>query len=294
VSVVLIGIALNGVQLITVGYRYSVKTTLFFVMMENAGSTKPGDPYMVKYTVLYGNICSREVEHPAVISDFFAESNTINRHNQSQQYDLAIEKAWVTKDCYFQLTCSMIGMHVTDSWKLADYHNIINYMIKANKRPMIIQWYAGILGHQLITISSSCAKSLSIHSNEAEKENIVPASLVLDSFLLNVSSISDICADASPTILILICSLADFQGVMHHQVKLPMQVGKNEKKNTKQWPCKQCKGRGIRRVTTFYCYTCGLSASFCCPTDKTTRDCFKNHVDEVIIPRMMTRSSMAV
>jgi hypothetical protein len=116
----------------------------------------------------------------------------------------------------------MIGMHVTDTWKLADYHNIINYTTKANKRPITIQRFAGILGRQLITISSSCSKSISFHSDEAEKENIVPASLVSDSFLLNVSSISDYCADASPTILIQIHSLADCQGVMHHQVKLPM------------------------------------------------------------------------
>jgi hypothetical protein len=120
------------------------------------------------------NICSREVEHPAVISDFFAESNTIYRRNQSQQYDLAIKKAWVMKDCYFQLTCSMIRMHVTDSWKLAAYHNIINYTTKSNKRLMKIQRFAGILGCQLIAFSSSCSKSLSMHSNEAENENIVP------------------------------------------------------------------------------------------------------------------------
>jgi hypothetical protein len=72
-SVVLTGIAPNGVRLIAIRYRYSVKTTtVFFVMMENAGSTKPGDPYMMKYTDSYGNLCSREVERPAVISDLFA------------------------------------------------------------------------------------------------------------------------------------------------------------------------------------------------------------------------------
>jgi hypothetical protein len=153
----------------------------------------------------------------------------------------------------------MIGMHVTDVWKLADYHNIIKFTTKANKRPITIQQFAGILGRQLITISSSCSKSISFHSNEAEKKKyIVPASLVSNSFSLNVSSISVYCADASPTILIPIRSLADCQGVMHHQVKLPMHMGKNGKKYNQQQPCKQCKGKGIRRDTTFYCYTCGL------------------------------------
>jgi hypothetical protein len=60
VSVVLTGIAPNGVWLIAVCFSYSVKTTLFFVMTENSGSTKPGNPYVMKYTDSYGNICLRE------------------------------------------------------------------------------------------------------------------------------------------------------------------------------------------------------------------------------------------
>ena len=43
------------------------------------------------------------------------------------------------KRCYFRLSYSKIGMHVTDLWKLADYHNIINYTIESNKRPMLTQ-----------------------------------------------------------------------------------------------------------------------------------------------------------
>ena len=293
VSVVLTGIAPNGVQLVAVGYRYSVKTTLFFVFTGNAGSTKPGDPYMMKYTDSYGNLCSREVERPAAISDFFAESNTIDRHNQSRQYDLAIEKAWVTKDCYFRLSCTMMGMHVTDSWKLADYHKIINYSTKSNKRPMTIQRFGGVLGRQLIHYASTCSKAQP-HQPQSEKENI-PPSLTSDSFSFNMSSLSDNLVDgSSPTVLIPIRSLADCQGVVHHQVKLPMQVGKNGKRYTKQRPCKQCKGRGDQQDTTFYCFTCGLSASFCCPTEKTTRDCFKEHVDEIIPPCRTTRSLTAV
>jgi len=53
VSVVLTGIAPNGVWLIAVCFSYSVKTTLFFVMTENSGSTKPGNPYVMKYRFLW-------------------------------------------------------------------------------------------------------------------------------------------------------------------------------------------------------------------------------------------------
>jgi len=158
---------------------------------------------MMKYTDSYGNVCSWEVEHPAVISNFFAESDTIDRHIQSWQYDLAIEKAWITKDCYFWITCLMIRMHVTDSWKLADYHNIINYTTKPTKglwQYKDCRWFRLPVNYHFI-------------------------------IMLQVSFYSQLWSRKGH-FLIPIHSLADCQGVVHHQVKLPMQVGKNGK-NTK-------------------------------------------------------------
>ncbi len=58
-STALKGIAPNSICTIAIGYRYSVKTTLSFVMTANAGTTKPGEPYTIKYTDGYGNPCSR-------------------------------------------------------------------------------------------------------------------------------------------------------------------------------------------------------------------------------------------
>jgi hypothetical protein len=142
----------------------------------------------------------------------------------------------------------------------------------------------------LINNASSCFKSSATSRPAPEKENIAPPTLVSDSFSLNLSSLTDNC-DGSPCLLIPLHSLSDCQGVVHHQVKLPIQVGKNGKQYTKQRPCKQCKGKGVQRDTTFYCYTCGLSASFCCPTEKTTLDCFKDHVDEIKRPCMATQST---
>jgi hypothetical protein len=39
-------------------------------MTQHAGSTKAGAPYIMKYTDDFGNLFSREVECPAVISHF--------------------------------------------------------------------------------------------------------------------------------------------------------------------------------------------------------------------------------
>jgi hypothetical protein len=65
------------------------------------------------------------VECPYVKSKFFNDSNTIDFHNQSRQHDLGMEKFWVTS-AYFQLLTPFIGKNMCDTWKIADYHGIIN------------------------------------------------------------------------------------------------------------------------------------------------------------------------
>ena len=68
-------IALEGrtedeVPLVALGYRYSRKTVLHFILTKNVGSSKPGTPYQMICTDLFSNICTRYVDHPQVISIF--------------------------------------------------------------------------------------------------------------------------------------------------------------------------------------------------------------------------------
>jgi hypothetical protein len=126
VHIVLTGTAPNSIELIALGYRYSTKTTLFFVATANAGSTRPGKEYEMKYTDDHGNVCVHLVEHPDIISNFFEDSNSIDKHNQSRQFDLVLEKTWLTEDPFFRLAITLIGMNVVDTWKLADNHKLLN------------------------------------------------------------------------------------------------------------------------------------------------------------------------
>jgi len=59
VHIALEGTTRDEVQLIALGYRYSRKTILFFVLTKNAGTTQLGKPYHMKYTDSYGNVCTR-------------------------------------------------------------------------------------------------------------------------------------------------------------------------------------------------------------------------------------------
>jgi hypothetical protein len=154
-----------------------------------------------------------------------------------------------------------MGIHVTDAWKLAEFNKIINYTARTIKRPNTIQHFAGVLGRQLILNASSLPKCSLVKAAEGDKENIPPPTLISDTLSTGISSLSDI-PTGSPTVLIHVHSLSECQGVVHHQVKLPIHVGKNGKQYTKQRPCKNCKEIGKHWGTTFYCYTCGLHLVF--------------------------------
>jgi len=62
-------------------------------MTHKAGRTTPGNPYVMRFTDGFGNLCTRDVEHLDVISTFFENSNVIDSHNQCRQSNLALEKS---------------------------------------------------------------------------------------------------------------------------------------------------------------------------------------------------------
>ena len=117
-----------------------------FVATEDAGSTTKGTPYEMKFADEDGNVHVRYVDQPDVISKFFQDSNCVDKHNQARQYELALEKKWVTDDCWFRLATTLVGISVTDTWKLAAHHCLL-----ARHKETTITTFGGVLSKQLIT-----------------------------------------------------------------------------------------------------------------------------------------------
>ena len=108
----------EGVDLVSLGYKYNKKKVLTFVYSKGAGSSAAGKPYEARFPDKYGNVCIRHVARPQVVSTYFEFSNQTDLHNQSRQFDLALEKRWVTQDGFFRLFITMLGMTVVDCWKV--------------------------------------------------------------------------------------------------------------------------------------------------------------------------------
>ena len=113
----------KDVKLLAIGYRYNCKKTLLFVATKDAGDTLPGEPYIAKYNDSVGNVCQREVARPAILSNYFKKSNKVDSHNHVRQGIIALEKMWVTHDCWFRLVTTLIGITATDAWKASRHQS---------------------------------------------------------------------------------------------------------------------------------------------------------------------------
>jgi hypothetical protein len=289
VHIVLKGTAPNGVDLIAIGYRYSTKTTLFFVATANAGPTRPGKEYEMKYTDDHGNVCVRLVERSDVVSTFFGNSNTIDKHNQAQQFDLALEKTWLTQDPYFHLSCTLIGINVVDTWKLADYHKLLNAPGTKEDSKISIKRFAGILCHQLVT-NTSAFTSTSLRQSHMCSEISMPSQPTL-----NTQDISDVTTNTEnkENFHVPIRLLKDNNGLLHHQVRYRVSVSKAGKRSTLTRECKPCKELCKKKhLVGYYCMTRGETAAYCCPNTYNTDTILRTYRARIIVSFIHTRFNL--
>jgi hypothetical protein len=140
-------------------------------MTHKAGRTTPGNPYVMRFTDGFGNLCTRDVECLDVISTFFENSNVIDSHNQCRQSNLALGKKWLTKDAFFRLATTHLGINIVDTYKIADFHGVINFtkkIIREKNDYSPIFWNTWTLTHNKfskasrrgITISFSLAATM--------------------------------------------------------------------------------------------------------------------------------------
>ena len=250
------------VPLVAIGYRYSSRKTLHFVITEDAGSTTPGECYEMKFADSHGNVHIRYVDRPEVISMFFTQSNCVDKHNQARQYELALEKKWKTDDAYFRLATTMIGMNVTDVWKLASHHKLLN-----RYKETTVKQFGGILAKQLMVFAKQCDGSFNRFD------------VILSTDNSSVSSISNE-HESSPKkkkyhYLVergqTISMHYDVNGGKHPLCKFPQTKGARGKIYRK---ARRCNHKECKKQTVFFCVDCG-------PKCHGPDSCFLKHVCEI-------------
>ena len=183
----------SGHKLICVGYKYSASKVLVFLGTKNAGTTKLGDPYIAKFPDANGNVAQRSVPRPDVISKYFNGSNVIDTHNQSRQFELALEKRWVTQNCFFRVDTTLIGMVVTDCWRAYKH---------ALKKPITIKEFADSLSADCIYNPYSDTATVNSFLAIGGNEQALPPAEVGGGRQSDVSAVTE--ASTSTTVNVLI------------------------------------------------------------------------------------------
>ena len=228
------------VELICIGYKYNKKKVLTFVMTKGAGSTRPGEPYQARYPDKYGNVCCRHVSRPEIISNYFKFSNVVDLHNQARQFELALEKKWVTQEAYFRLYTTLVGMNVTDAWK--------SLRVLGLNDDDTISHFADVLAQEMVDYAGSL-----------EKNNSLSASLITS----DTGSLSDKYTNESLTS---VSSLSVSKEIKPH-TKIYLK--------NKQVRCIWCSRVNlVEKKTTMMCQECGKG--FC--RDCSGLSCWSHHV----------------
>jgi hypothetical protein len=107
--------------ILAIGYKYNSRKVLCFVASENAGNTLAGEPYRARFKDNNSNLVSRPVDRPHLISTYFLRSNAVDKHNHVRQFELRLEKHWLTMNCWFRIFSTILGITVADSWKAYCY-----------------------------------------------------------------------------------------------------------------------------------------------------------------------------
>jgi hypothetical protein len=256
----------RGTNFLAIGYKYNSKRVLKFVAPTDAGSTKSGTPYNMRFNDAYSNVCVRKVQRPTIISTFVNDSNCVDSHNHVRQYELALKKKWLTHDPFFCLHSTLTGMTIADVWKLASFHKLIsNAKDEEGKTVISIKKFSGNLARQLINIAVR-----------------LPS---LENVMASPSSISSVGTQSSPASSETsddggyYCGIyIDVKGVFHRPKLLPLTTQKSGKKHRRERHCQWCKEKhGLHECTIWICNEC--NKLFCMPTGKNGgRNCSALHV----------------
>lgn len=78
----------------------------------------------------------------------------MDKHNQARQYELGLEKNWITHNCYMRLVTTLIGLAVTDTWYLMNHEKMLPLRVHQEEDRLIsIKSFAGIVSAQLLKMS---------------------------------------------------------------------------------------------------------------------------------------------
>ena len=114
---------ISGVPLTAIAYAWSQRGISYFITTTGNTVASPHF-YEAKFEDEWGNATSRQLPRPDIIHFFYEYAPLIDEHNKARQSVLALEKRWQTRNPWFRLLITTIGMSIVDMFRLYRYHEI--------------------------------------------------------------------------------------------------------------------------------------------------------------------------
>jgi len=113
----------SGIKLMAMAYAWSQRGISY--ILSTCGSTKTADKLYVSYFEDdYGNVGSKEICRPQLAHLLYNYLPLIDEHNKQRQKILGLERKWPTRNCWFRLLTTLLGMSIVDMHRL--YRNVRN------------------------------------------------------------------------------------------------------------------------------------------------------------------------
>jgi hypothetical protein len=114
---------ISGVKIVALAYAWSQKGVSYFV--STCGSTEKSPfKYQSKFEDDWGNTQVKELDRPKLAHFLYEYLPLIDEHNKQRQSILALETRWLTRDPWFRLLCTIMGMCTVDMHRLFRHHEL--------------------------------------------------------------------------------------------------------------------------------------------------------------------------
>ena len=112
----------GGRALMVIFYNYNAQKVIYVIVIYIKGSTQTGLLYLSMFPDQFSNVEIFPVARTLIMYMLFGSINEVDYHKNSRQYDLKLEKFWVTQCGPLHLfTAVSMGMAITNLWKLFCY-----------------------------------------------------------------------------------------------------------------------------------------------------------------------------
>jgi hypothetical protein len=115
---------ISDLKIFALAFAWSQRSVAY--MVSSCGLTSPHEiKYLTHFEDEFGNVNFKEIERPAVAHFLYEYLPLIDEHNKQRQSILNLERCWLTKDPWFRLLTTLLGMSVVDCHR---WHRHVMYM----------------------------------------------------------------------------------------------------------------------------------------------------------------------